>query len=266
VTTANRYLGAMSAGFCLPQLFQCDDGNRYVVKFMSNPQGIRGLPNELIAYRLGKLLDLPIVRGRVVYLTQKLIDHEPSLKRQGVKPGPHFGSLFVPQVQAPTEKAIAQCVNTEQAAGMIVFDHWVQNDDRDTGNVLVTRGAKPQFYMIDHESCFCGSGWYDEDLLQHRERVVPYWAESYPRFVPYIDQREHPFLAALERLEGLSRSLIEEATRDVPAEWGVEDEEWDLFVDYLDRRKRLVRGAVGKLKRHFPKWSGRYSTRNGRRS
>ena len=92
MTTASRYLGAMSAGFCLPQLFQCDDGKRYVVKFMSNPQGIRGLPNELIACRLGKLLDLPLVPGNVVYLTQKLIDLEPSLKKQGVQPGPHFGS------------------------------------------------------------------------------------------------------------------------------------------------------------------------------
>jgi hypothetical protein len=257
VTKATHYLGAMPTGFCLPHLFQCDDGNRYVLKFMSNPQGIRGLANELIACRLGSLLDLPVVPGRVVEVTQKLIDREPALQKAGVQAGPHFGSLFLSRVQALTEHAISACVNLDKVAGMIVFDHWVQNDDRDTGNVLVTRGAKSQFYMIDHESCFCGSGWFDEDLLQHRDRVEPYWAEVYPRFVPFVDQREHPFLAAMERLEAVTHKQIADALRDVPHEWGVEAEEWDLLADYLERRKHLVRGAIGKLKRYFPKWSGR---------
>ncbi|MGZ4122941.1 MAG: HipA family kinase [Tumebacillaceae bacterium] len=251
MTKATHYLGAMEAGYCLPQLFRCDDGNRYVVKFMSNPQGIRGLANELIACRLGSLLDLPVVPGRVVEVTQRLIDAEPELQKAGVQAGPHFGSLYVSRVQAPTEKAIAKCVNLDKVAGMIVFDHWVQNDDRDTGNVLITRGDQLSFYMIDHESCFCGSGWYDEDLFQHRGRVEPYWAEVYPRFLPFVDWREQPFSAALERLEELTYKQIASALRGVPSEWGVEADEWELLADYLERRKLLVRGAIGQLKRYL---------------
>lgn len=254
MTIATRYLGAMATGFCLPQLFECEDGQRYVVKFMSNPQGIRVLPNELIAYRLGKLLELPIVPGRVVYLTKEFINCVPELKKQHVDPGRHFGSIFLERAQKPTSKAIGKCVNLDKAAGMIVFDHWIQNDDRDIGNVILTAGERPKFYMIDHESCFCSSGWYDEDLLQHRDRVEPYWSEVYERFAPYLDQSENLFLAAVELLEALNRSAIREAMHDIPEEWGVEPEEFEQLAEYLERRKKLVRGAVLKLKTHFSNW------------
>jgi hypothetical protein len=252
MTFATYYLGAMAEGYCLPQLFKCEDGQCYVVKFMSNPQGIRGLVNELIAYRLGKLLDLPVVPGRIVYLTEDFIRQIPELSKQGVQPGPHFGSLFVEHAQEPEIGTIAKCMNLDQVAGMIVFDHWIENDDRDTGNVILTAEDAPKFYMIDHESCFCGSGWYGKKLLRHRNQVKPYWSDVYERFAPYLDQFENSFLTAVGRLEGLSGLDVREAMQDIPEEWDIEPEELDILVIYLERRKRLVRDVVLKLKQHFP--------------
>jgi hypothetical protein len=137
--TATKFLGEMSKGYCHPKLFECNDGRRYVVKLMSNPQGLRGLPNELIACRLGNLLKLPIVPGRIVYLTKELIKNDRELKQQRVQPGPHFGSLYIEKVQEPSRHNIKKCVNLHQGVDMIVFDHWIH---RRTFSVASRKGRR----------------------------------------------------------------------------------------------------------------------------
>jgi hypothetical protein len=252
---ATQYQGAMAEGSSLPQLFTCGDGKGYVVKFMSNPQGIRGLANELIAYRLGKLLDLPVVPGEVIYLTEDFIDSVSKLKKQRVQPGPHFGSLFLQQAQEPNKQAISNCINLDQFTGMIVFDHWIKNGDRSSENIILTAGDRPTFYMIDHNGCFCGSGWTAKRLLRNSGHVEPYWAGMYARFARYLDQHGNPFSTSLDRLEALSRSMVREVMYDIPKEWGVKQEDFDVLAEFLERRKSLVRGAIVHLKRHFPRWS-----------
>lgn len=253
---ATRYLRAMEAGYTLPQLFECEDGQQYVVKFMSNPQGIRCLAKELIAYRLGQMLDLPVATGEVISISQDLIDKHSALKKLRVQPGPHFGSLFIENAQAPSSKVISQCVNVHKATGMIVFDHWVQNKDREGGNVLFTKSSRSKFYMIDHQGIFGSSGWNNSVLSHDRNQVKPYWTHLYKRFVPNIDQKQNPFAHDLEQLEDLSRNEIAKSMRDIPSEWGIKSEEFELLIDYLYTRKRLVRDAVRKLKPHFSKWKG----------
>jgi hypothetical protein len=245
----------MTEGYCLPQLFECDDGRRYVVKLMSNPYGIRALPNELIAYRLGRVLDLPLAPGNVVEIRQSVIDNFPELSKMRVQPGPHFGSLFFENTQKPSLRALANCVNLEQSAGMIVFDQWIKNHDRSSGNLILTAGYRPRFYMIDHASCFCGSGWSLRRLQRNSDRVEPYWSGLYERFVPFIDGPENPLLPALERLESLDPSAIRETMRSIPAEWRVSQDEFDAMAEYLVRRKAKVSQAVLELKGHFPVWN-----------
>jgi hypothetical protein len=254
VTHATRHIRAMETGYTLPHLFECDDGYQYVVKFMSNPQGIRGLAKELIAYRLGKMLDLPVVQGNVIYITKELIDRYPILRKNHVKPGPHFGSLYIENAQYPSRKAIRQCINVSKAAGMIVFDNWIQNTDRRSGNVLVTKSSQPKFRMIDHQGIFGGSSWREENLLRYRHRVKPYWTSLYSLFVEFIDHKNNPFLEEIERLEACSRSNISKAMLDIPEEWGIEEEEFEMLIDYLDRRRRLLREAILQLKPYFPNW------------
>jgi hypothetical protein len=247
LVAATKFIREMSTGYCQPKLFECDDGKRYVVKLMSNPQGLRGLPNELIACRLGKLLGLPIVPGRIVYLTKELINNNKVLKKQRVRPGPHFGNLYIANVQEPSKHNIKKCVNLHQGADMIVFDHWIQNDDRGTANIIISPGDKPKFYMIDHESCFSGSGWYDKALKRHRSVVKPYWSKIYERFAHNTVLSDKTLHEPLKRLESLSYSKIRKAMDNIPREWQLETKELDLLADYLEKRKRLVRSTILKL-------------------
>jgi hypothetical protein len=237
----------MSTGYCQPKLFECDDGKRYVVKLMSNPQGIRALPNELIACRLGKLLKLPIVPGQIVYLPKALIKNNRELKQQRVQSGPHFGSLYIANGKEPSKQNIKKCVNLHQGVDMIVFDHWIQNDDRGIDNIILSSGDTPKFYIIDHEGCFGGAGWYDKSLKRHRSVVKPYWSLIYKRFAPYIEWSDKTFQEPLKRLESLSFSKIRNALDNIPQEWQLETEEIDLLADYLEKRKGLVRSAILKL-------------------
>jgi hypothetical protein len=245
--TATKFLKEMSKGYCHPKLFECNDGKRYVVKLMSNPQGLRALPNELIACRLGKLLNLPIAPGRIVYLTNDLIKNNPELTQQRVQPGPHFGSIYIENAREPSRRNIKKCVNLHQGVDMIVFDHWIQNDDRRIDNIILSPGDKSKFYMIDHEGCFCGSGWYDKALKRNRSVVKPYWSLIYKRFAPYIVLSYKTFDEPLKRLESLSFSNIRKAMDNIPLKWQLETKEINLLADYLEKRKWLVRSTILKL-------------------
>jgi hypothetical protein len=123
------------------------------------------------------------------------------LKKQRVKPGPHFGNLYIANIQEPSRHNIKKCVNLHQGVDMIVFDHWIQNDDRGIDNIILTPGNNPKFYLIDHEGCFGGQGWYDKTLKRHRSVVKPYWSDIYKRFAPSIVLSDKTFHEPLKRLE-----------------------------------------------------------------
>jgi hypothetical protein len=46
---------------------------------------------------------------------------------------------------------------------VLVFDQWIANPDRHTGNVLM--GAPGEFYLIDHGLCFYRQNWSPEEIL-----------------------------------------------------------------------------------------------------
>ena len=254
--TAARYIRPMRTGFCRPQLFECDDGNQYVIKFMSNPQGIRILPNELIAYRLGKLLHLPVVEGKIIYIPEQLIVTTPDLSPFHLTPGPHFGSVFYPNAIHATNDSISKCANLCQVPLIIVFDYWINNNDRagSSANFIVTREDVWTLRLIDHGSCFYGAGWASDILRQNNCHIEAYWGEVYERFVPFIDG-PRPFDEALALLESLSRTQIEEAVIDIPEEWEVSQDELHVLIEHLIQRQSHVREAIEQLKPYFLIWS-----------
>lgn len=51
-------------GWSMPHLVLCSDGNHYVIKLLSNPQGIKVLVNELICSQLAKRMNLLFLTAR----------------------------------------------------------------------------------------------------------------------------------------------------------------------------------------------------------
>jgi hypothetical protein len=258
VTTVHavRYIGPMRTGFCRPQLFECDDGKQYVIKFMSNPQGIRILPNELIAYRLGKLLHLPVVEGKIITIPERLINETPDLQPFQLKAGPHFGSEFYPNSMYATSRSIPKCTNLHHIPLMIAFDYWINNNDRaaSSANYVIKKGDNWTLHLIDHGSCFYGAGWTSKVLQQNNQHVQVYWGEVYERFVPFIDCPD-PFSKALDLLVSLDRTQIAETVIGIPDEWEVSKAELDVLVEHLIQRQPHVPDAIEQIKPYFPIWS-----------
>ncbi|RHW37366.1 hypothetical protein D1B31_16530 [Neobacillus notoginsengisoli] len=252
--TTTKYLGPMGSGFTNPQLFECSDGKMYVVKLMSNQQGLRTLPNELIAYRLGRLMKLPVVKGKIVKITAEFLDAHPELK--GVaEPGPHFGSLYIAKSIHARKRAIQRCSNLHELPKFIVFDYWINNDDRynNSRNFIIDKN-RWKIHLIDHGSCFCGAEWRIDKLNKHFRNVYPHWGEVSLRFLPYMDGPS-PFKKALNLLESITEKQIWDCTKGLPKEWKVSDEELECLVRHLVNRKPLVQKALEEIRPKFPIWS-----------
>jgi|GEM_PF-5765207 len=257
--TAVRYLAAVGRGATRPHLFLCDDGCSYVVKTFVNPQGPRMIPNEWIAYRLGKLLDLPIPEARLVRIPQAVAKSAPQPANPAAfaGPGPHFGSRFDRHTIAePTPTQLAACNNLDRTADMIVFDNWIKNWDRAWRrgkNILIQRGRTSRLVLIDHGGAFTGTMWNPYTLLLDNLKRTVYWGENYRQFVKYIDGPD-PLGRPLQAVEELPNDVIREAVSGLPESWGVNRAESEALARYLIERKRMLRQMVRRFIPHFPVW------------
>ncbi|MFM9281767.1 HipA family kinase [Paenibacillus jiagnxiensis] len=245
-------------GWSKPHLMQCSDGNLYVVKLSSNPQGIRALANEMICCRLAKLLNLPVPDGQVIHI------HE-SLRTQflelgfNIGDGPHFGSRYIPDsTDNPSDEELGSCINIAQAADMITFDYWLDNNDRylwrDYGqNILVSRGSDSQIWMIDNANILSGPNWTPESVLNSVSEYRKFWGPLYAKFVPYLDG-PNPFDSAIAAINALPSSDLLDITADLPVEWGVNRRELVTVSFALDCRRWNLSNWLLQLKDHFPLW------------
>jgi hypothetical protein len=80
--------GKSPNGGSQPRFYEFDDGVTRLVKWSPSPHGTKACFNELVASRLGQLIDAPILRGIVVYVPDEIIPAEHRV--EAAKPGFHF--------------------------------------------------------------------------------------------------------------------------------------------------------------------------------
>lgn len=248
----------MKKGKSRPQLFKCDDGKDYVVKFMSNPahgDARKILVHELIANKLANYLGLPVAEGQVIYFSNDLIKQIPELDVYDVQPGPHFGCVFYENKARPTRKErIEKCLNLSEMPGVIVFDHWVHNRDRANNlwNLIIDEGEESnKLYMIDHAGCFYSSR-RNAKTLRNRAHVIDiYWGEMYQQFKPYLKEKES-FLKYSKAIEDFPNSEIKKIVYSTPNEWESNKDELDAIYEYLIKRKSIINKTINLfLKKHL---------------
>lgn len=258
---AIHYVRPMGIGYSSPQLLRADDGNDYVVKFRSNGQGLRVLPNEWIAGRCAHALGLPLPRMAVVNVPQSLLDATPELSPFRATPGSQFGSEFMPQGHCePWQDLLASADNLDDLAGILVFDTWIHTKDRSWRssnlNVIQDQAGRYRVIIFDHGWVFGGTpNWSSQSLRAQRSLVKPpFMAGSvYNLFRPHI-RGDDPFEPWLERVESLPPKIIRQAIWEVPSEWGLNFTERKALADYLIRRRHLVRPVIMGIRGLFPHW------------
>lgn len=257
IIQAVQYIKPMDQGWTLPHLLKCDDNHTYVVKFMNNPDGPGILANELIAYRLGKLLGLQMAPCRIIRISSDFIDMHPVLKKLEVPPGAHLGSLYFEQgITTFDENDLSICQNASCAAGMIAFDHWINNGDRHlTQSNLLYLPDKRMIQLIDHADAFFGPDWDVDNWMYNLEEDLDlFWGPLYEMFVPFIDSPD-PFDHYVSRIEAIGDNEILSAMSNLPKQWDIPRGDLSELKHFLLHRKNKVRETLYELKEHFPIWN-----------
>ena len=229
-------------------LLRCEDDAYYVTKFQNNPQDIRILANEMLAFGLAEALGLPVARGEVVDVSPELIDGTAELrihrggKWEKCRPGFQFGSRFPGQpgraiiFDLLPDDRLAEVTNLADFAGMLLFDQWTCN----TNGRQVLFLAEPHLQrgyralMIDQGFCFNAGEWSFPDSplrgLYLRHRVYSN-IRGWQSFEPF-----------LERLENLKPGVLYEACASIPPEWYNHDTEaMTRLLEQLNLRRRRIR-------------------------
>ncbi|MNP00700.1 hypothetical protein D3C76_924950 [compost metagenome] len=252
---AVQYIKPMEQGWTRPHIFKCDDHKSYVVKLSNNPDGTSVLANEWIASRLAELLNLPIAKCSIVMITRDLLDMYPELKKLDIPPGLHIGTRYAKDgVNVGDNVDLSDCNNVQYAAGMIAFDHWINNWDRHVTQAnLLYLEEKREIMLIDHSDAFFGPDWNMEEWWDDPEKMDVFWGPLYEKFVPFIDNYD-PFDSYLTAIESLDEDDIRNAVHGLPDQWSIPEDDLDELVNFLLYRKDRVRFAIEELIHHFPVW------------
>ncbi|MCM3033040.1 HipA family kinase [Niallia sp. MER 6] len=254
---AVEYIKDVEEGEMAAKLFLCSDGNVYIVKLMSNPNGKRSLFNELVSYRLGELLGLPIATGKIIIFSKKKLKDPKLLKRMAIEEGPHFGSLLIKNASMYSSDKLYHCNNTFTLPEIIMFDNWISNYDRreERQNILLTGNNPYQLAFIDHADAFYGPEWSIESLNYYTWNNHVIWGSTYEEFVPFIDNAD-PFGLALNKLYSIKDEEIAAAFgKDIPSDWQVSKEEVKMLLFHLIIKKQQMKKTIADLRSYFPIWN-----------
>ena len=244
-------------------LMGCSDEHYYVVKFPGNPQGTRILANELLCAQLAQLLRLPVPIAAFLNVSEELISRSSEMYFEcgrGCKPcqpGLCFGSRH----PAPgaiffdswPRRRIEDLENISDFAGMLVFDLWTANIDfRQVLFLLERPNSRFRVKMFDNGFAFGGKDWTFKDKPRLALNPLLYvydGIDGMNTFDPWLYKVEYE----------ISQSDLQNAAREIPAEWYESDSEslHRLLTNLYERRTR-VRELIWSLRtaspRLFPNW------------
>jgi hypothetical protein len=236
-------------GVSRAHIMMCDDGNKYVVKFVkTNPTPNRTVVNELVAGCLANHLGLPNPQTVLVSISSDFIANSIELTQDGVQAGLHIGSKYVSgqnfnkfSQQYARGRTLS---NGDDLYGVIVFDNLVLNVDRNnSGNNLLDllQNNEAYYRMIDFGHCFTGDSWTIAVLQARKEDthiVECFWYISENTLQP------DKFEAWFTLIEGMPDEDVERILQDIPEGWAIPTEERSALKDLVSFRKSRIRGIV----------------------
>lgn len=237
-------------GRSCPQLIRFSDGRKYVVKFKNNPQGNRALFSEYVVGKIAERLDLAVPRFKVIKISDEFISANPILIQSQFKKGYQFASEYMEDSRTlkwfrprPTKKEI---VNRQDAAGIIVFDHWLGNTDRKGENMLLQPCANGfRLFTIDHANCFYAKapGFVFKPL-------EPMYNSSYEWFCSLLDGKEQ-LASFVEKVHALPESEIYDAIRSVPEQWDIDNQVKEDLAEHLVKIRKILPIVIEEFRRKY---------------
>lgn len=210
---------------------QGEDGQHYWVKGLAALRDYQA--NEWIAANLATLLGLPIAHFCLVNVSEELYLYLPEDFKTGIGYGPVFASQHV-EGSSELIQMLLDSVPVEIKRKLLLFDYWIQNEDRTVGNPnLLWIPETERLVVIDHNLAFDES--FDE---------VRFFGDGNDGHI-FRSVKEDLFsdlVVIAEQKQKLQNALqhFQRIVDEIPVEWRFSDLEKNYAADVDYEGKRLI--------------------------
>lgn len=250
---AEKYLGAVGVGVTLPQFFQAENGKTYLVKLRRASLNKKILFNERLAAQLGKILGLRFPPSDMIYIDEDLIRQNDILIQLEVLPGWHFASEYLENTGYIDQRRLRKATNTEELAGIVLFDHLLLNKDRahNRKNMIIQQTTKEWIvYGIDHSHLFGSCNWTGEGLKERQYQFPIYYGFVFNQlFKDYLSLED--FTPYQLKAEKITWAQIEDLVWEVPWNWLPDQAEREAVIRFLFVRFQHTAEVMAVLARHI---------------
>lgn len=229
---------ALTDGGSQPRFCDFDDEVIRLIKWHPSGHGFTATYSELVASRLGQLIEAPVVRGTVVYVDPNLLPPEVA---GNVSQQFHVGFTYM-EGQNFSDADYGKVENQLSLPRAAVQLAWLQMGDQEGHNQYLyrteqilpdnTRRKKNHFIVIDQAAIYGTHDWSAADLQPDSAYNLPAPLKNRVAW----DSVE----PILEELRSIEEGEIRACFNSHPEAWGITDQLVDKVTDFvLERRNHL---------------------------
>jgi len=243
----NEIIKPMGVGVTSPHLVELDDGKKYVLKFLGNPEKDKALINELIAFELARKVELPIIPCEIVYVDFDCLDT--TLISSDIEHinGYAFASKYNTKANPVNTPLLFRIANNKcDALKIMIFDFLIGNEDRNKGNLLFDSKFK-RILVIDHTHVFSLGTMWDEYQLPRKigevfdsEKMNRYNYDNLIQFKSFGFDCTKEIDDMIIKIKEIDEIYLQSVIQSVKIFWNISFEEESILISYLlDRTNRV---------------------------
>ena len=220
-----------------PVLVRADDGQRYWLKAISNPQGANVPVAEQVVARCGELIGAPVRPVQLVVIPEDLAGYT-IYPGHILKAGTAHGSLDLAAAQLTWSLDHAERdENRFRYLAIAALFDWCWGDDTQW---LYQSGAEAdyEYYSHDHGEYLLGqSGWAPDTLLDHVD-------EPHPLSIGPALSSLAGFSELADRIAAVTHEQLVGVLATIPLSWQVSDAQLEAIGYFLECRRDAVAKRV----------------------
>jgi hypothetical protein len=227
-----------------PRFYEFDDDVTRLVKWYPSVHGTKACFNELVASRLGQLINAPILRGVIVYVPDDIIptDH----RADGATPGFHFAVTRMLGENFVAPGHYADIENHSELPAAAVLLSWLATGDQQGHNQYLQRLEREEngvikktkrFKLIDMGQMFGDFNWTAANVAQvHVNYVLP------PHLANHLSKAS--LAVAIDQLKQLADTVVEECFQDCPDTWAISPADKTAGATRANAAKKTIEDII----------------------
>lgn len=212
-------------GCTCPAVVLLENGEKAILKYPGNPQGIIILFNEYITSQIAQKIGLSIPQFGFAYVGESVaVDDEVQVKNVSAFQGIGFYCHFIPQANKVSLRAVKHVCNLDETSRIILLDELVRNCDRHSNNALLTITSPSTLYAIDHSHALGDPSWDITSLPLTDEHSSAVWTENHDFYEMLIRAgakvTPETLAAEQQRIQALiTPEFLDEVLATLPQAW-----------------------------------------------